>query len=81
VHATGSKLSMHLVTLLCLAILASGALAARATLRAPAPAPPAPPESAPRARFLALGGLVMDGFFLLVIVAEAIPTLMLGARQ
>jgi hypothetical protein len=81
VHATGSKLSIHVVTLLALALLLSGAWAALRILRRPSGGPAAPRATLERTRFLALGGLAGAAFFLVVILAEAVPKLLLGARQ
>jgi hypothetical protein len=80
-HARGahSKLAMHLVTLLALAVLGAGAAAAVRVLRAPAAGARRLEERvAERSRFLALGGLLLCAFFLGVVAAEALPKLLLS---
>lgn len=81
VHATGSKLWMHVTTLASIAVVVLGAWAALRVLRRPRDGAAAPARTAERTRFLALGGLAMNGFFLLAILAQSVPKLMLGARQ
>jgi hypothetical protein len=82
VHAGGTKVPMHVVTAVAFSMIIGGAIAARRALRRPdAGLGGGEERSAERTRFLALGGLVMTGFFFLVIVAETIPKLLLGARE
>jgi hypothetical protein len=78
-HATGSKLGMHLATVVAVGVIAAGVAAALRVLRAPsAGAKRLEVRVAERARFLALGGLVLCAFFLGVVVANAVPKLLLS---
>lgn len=82
VHAGGSRAPLHAVTLLALAVLAAGAAAALRVLRRPAGgAKRLEARVAARTRFLALGGLLLAAFFLGVLVAEALPALLLAPRD
>jgi hypothetical protein len=85
-HASGSNAPLHLGTLVGVLVLAAGALAAARVLRRPRGAIVRGPAEdaarvAERARFLAAGGLAMQAFFLLVIVAMEIPKLLLGVHD
>jgi hypothetical protein len=80
VKGWGTKWPVHLVTLLAVAIVVAGILAGLAVLRRP-DAGASDARAVERARFLAVGGLASSAFFLLVIAAESVPKLMLGARQ
>jgi hypothetical protein len=86
VHWSGAKWPMHLVTVLAVAIIAAGALAAVRVLRTPgqnAARDPGAPTGlvTERSRFLARGGLALSAFFLLAILAEALPKLLLSTRD
>lgn len=79
VHASGSRAPLHAVTALALAVLAGGVVAALRVLRSPAAGARRNEERvAERSRFLAVGGLLLVAFFLGVLVAEAIPKLLLA---
>jgi hypothetical protein len=80
VKGWGTKWPMHLVTVLCLALVAAGLVAGLRALRRPDERAK-DARTVERTRFLAVGGLASAVFFGLVIVAEAVPKLMLGARQ
>lgn len=82
VHFAGSRWPLHAVTLLALAVLAVGVVAALRVLRAPAAgATRNEARVAERSRFLAVGGLLLCAFFLGVIAAESLPKLLLSARD
>lgn len=86
VHWSGAKWPMHLVTVLSIAILAAGVLAAVQVLRTPgenAARDPGGPTGrvSERSRFLARGGLAMCAFFFLAILAEMLPKLLLSSRD
>ncbi len=82
VHAGGSRASLHVVSLVALAILAAGAIAGVRVLRAPAGgARRLEARVAERSRFLAVGGLLLSAFFLGVLVAEALPKWLLLPRD
>lgn len=86
VHWSGARWPLHLVTVLSLAILAAGALAALRVLRTPGEAAARAGDGpvaqvTERSRFLARGGLLLCGFFLLAILAESLPKLLLSTRD
>ena len=71
---SGHKLSLYLVTGLAALITALGAWRAWRAWSEVRESPPAPEGRVRgRARFMALSGVVLCAFFLLVIVADAIP--------
>ncbi len=73
------KLAMHLASVLALAVLAAGALAALRVLRNPAAgATRLEDRVAERSRFLAIGGLLLCAFFLGMVVAQAVPKWLLS---
>ncbi len=83
VHSGGSKLPLHVVTALAVAVLLAGAWAGRRVLRDPAwrVASGDGARAAERSRFLATGGLIQCAFFLDAVVAELIPKLLLAPRD
>jgi hypothetical protein len=59
-----STVAVFAITLVALALTASGALVARTNLE--------------RSRFMAIGGMMLSAFFFLVIAAQAIPVFVLN---
>ena len=81
-HATGSKLPLHATTALAALLVLWGAWAALRVLRDPAARPGGEGgRAADRARFLALGGLLLCAFFLGALCAEAVPSVLLAPRD
>ncbi len=80
VHASGSKLSLHVVTVLAAALLLGGAWAGARVLRDPAwrVASGDGARVAERSRFLAMGGLIQCAFFLGAVAAQLLPKLLLS---
>jgi cytochrome c biogenesis factor len=77
-RGTHSKLAMDLVSVLAVLVIVAGAWAAVRVLRAPAAgATRLEDRVAERARFLAIGGLLLCAFFLGVVVADTLPKLLL----
>jgi hypothetical protein len=73
---------LHLVTLAALLIVAGGAFASWTALAStPDHASSAGGRPVDRARFMALLGLAMSGFFAVVVIANGIPRLILDACQ
>lgn len=71
---------LHVVTLGALAMTAGGAAASWTALqRAPATAVDDGPRPIDRGRFMALLGLLVSAFFGLVMIANAVPRVMLDA--
>lgn len=70
-QGSGHKTGLHIVTVLALLVTVVGIVMSRRALARDS-------ETAPVDRFLALGGLALNAFFLLVIVGFAIPKLVLG---
>lgn len=80
--AQESHLLLHLATLGTLLIaLAGGAIAWNRWKREPESSTEKGNAQASRVRFMALSGLVMSGWFALVILATWIPNLILGPCQ
>ncbi len=80
--AAAAKWPMYLTTIVALAAVAGGALLSLRGWRETGAE--WPEESAgviPRSRFMAAGGLLLNVFFFLAIIAHGLPTLILGACQ
>jgi len=81
--ATGHQWLLHLVSLAALAVAVAGtALAARLRRRLGAGSTGSTNEGDPlisRSRFMALFGMGLSGFFVLVIAAQWLPSWILGA--
>lgn len=77
-----AKLALYLVSIAALLLTASGGLLAWRQWSAAGKAAPGDEAGAlPRIRVMAIGGVLMSGMFFLVILAQAIPELVLGACE
>lgn len=80
--AAGANWPMYVTTFSALASVAGGAALSFRDWRDAGREWPEESEGViPRSRFLAAGGLLLNVFFLLAIVAHALPNLILGACQ
>jgi hypothetical protein len=80
VCANGNEFVLHLVALLALVLTAAGGLVAwRISKRLPEGSTEKGDDRGTRARFLALTAAVLCAFFGLVILAQEVPNLFLGA--
>jgi hypothetical protein len=77
-----TKLALYLVSLLALLLTAAaGVLAWRQWKELGKESPGEAGGALARSRFMAIGGIVFSASFCMVIVAQAIPELMLGACE
>ncbi len=77
-----STVLLHLMSVIGLFVALAGCGASFVTWSSlPDPVPPEERRSLARARFLALGGLVLSASFVLVIIANAIPRFFIGPCQ
>ena len=77
-----AKLALYIVSLLALALAAASGMVAWRQWTGLGRELPGDGEGAvPRLRVMAIGGLFMSGMFFLVILAQAIPELVLGACE
>ncbi|MBV9156258.1 MAG: hypothetical protein JO097_08335 [Acidobacteriaceae bacterium] len=77
-----AKLALYLVSLVALALAAGSGLLAWREWSALGKELPGDGEGAlPRSRVMAIGGVLLSAMFFLVILAQAIPELLLGACE
>ncbi|BBA32902.1 uncharacterized protein sS8_0937 [Methylocaldum marinum] len=77
-HGPGSTLALYLVTLAALAIAAAGGLIARRNWqRAGAAWPGGEGGVIARSRFMALSGMIISAYFFVIILAQAVPIMIL----
>jgi len=82
VCASRNDVVLHLITILSLAIVAGGGLlSGNAYQRTAQDRPTDGSSPRQRARFMAILGLALSGFFLVVIIASALPNWVIDACQ